>query len=82
MRKIILILLSLFSMASYAYDACQAYHPYNNPNPSVPCSYNGYDYDSLAVEAGVNSFFYKGQNYNPDRLRLVVVAAFAALRNL
>ncbi len=63
MRTFILILCLLCSGLAQSYDACQPYHPYNNPNPSVPCSYNGYDYDSLAVEAGVNSFFYKGQNY-------------------
>ncbi len=63
MRTFILILCLLCSGMAQSYDACQPYHPYNNPNPSVPCSYNGYDYDSLAVEAGVNSFFYKGQNY-------------------
>ena len=63
MKKFILILFFIFSGATYAYDACQAYDPSSNPNPSLPCSYNGYDYDSLAVEAGVNSLFYKGEKY-------------------
>lgn len=63
MRTIIFILFSFFSGVSFAYDVCQPFHPSSNPNPALPCSYNGYDYDSLAVEAGVNSLFYKGEKY-------------------
>jgi murein DD-endopeptidase MepM/ murein hydrolase activator NlpD len=58
-------LLNLTISSSFAYDNCEPYNQYTNPNPALPCSCNGYDYDSLAVESGtyVNSFFYKGSNY-------------------
>ena len=58
-----ILFLSFFGFnISFAYDICEPYS-YNNPNPTLPCSYNGYDYDSLAVEAGINSFFYRGSEY-------------------
>lgn len=60
----ILALFAWFSSGAYAYPACAPYNSYTNPNPTLPCSYNGYDYNSLAVEAGVNSFFYRGTNYS------------------
>lgn len=65
MRKIIAILFAwmCFTGQVLAFDTCAPYDPWSNPNPTLPCSYNGYDYNSLAVEAGVNSFFYKGENY-------------------
>lgn len=66
MKKFILVtlFLSFFGFTSaFAYDTCAPYDANNNPNPTLPCSYGGYDYDSLAVEAEVNSFFYKGSEY-------------------
>lgn len=50
----------------YAYTNCIAYNSSTNPNPTLPCSIGAYDYDSMAVEAGVNSFV-----YNYDKMVLV-----------
>lgn len=67
MKRFVFVALFLsffgFSSSVLAYDTCSPYHYYNNSNPTLPCSYNGYNYDSLAVEAGVNSFFYRGSEY-------------------
>jgi len=53
-RLLLVLILGFFSFASnaFAYDDCVPYNKDTNPNPVLPCSYNGYDYDSLAVEVG------------------------------
>lgn len=69
MRAILSALLSLvlnfvFTTSVFAQAICAPYSTYSNPNPTLPCIYGGYSYDSLAVEADTNSFFYKGANYS------------------
>jgi len=49
----------LFVPVTYGYDECVAYNSSTNPTPTLPCTYSGNDYDSLAVEAGLNSLFYQ-----------------------
>jgi len=65
LSMLLFCLFNLIISSVFAYDNCEPYDLYTNPNPVLPCSYNGYDYDSLAVESGlyVNSFFFKGANY-------------------
>jgi hypothetical protein len=68
----LVVLLFCFSGSASAYtdtvyegsfNTCEPYHISDHEYVNVPCSYNGVDFDSAAVEAYVNTFFFKGSNY-------------------
>lgn len=60
---ILLFALFIFVPHVFAFDTCEPYHIGDHEYVNVPCSYNGVDFDSAAVEAYVNTFFFKGSNY-------------------